>query len=149
MREYSNVATGRGATVKDRFGKTVFPVKEWNPAKLINVAIVTPGEAASIFFSFMRLGLCYLTITLAYEALAHIYNAILLLHITLSAIHYTMGGVAIDPNTRVLKEDGTHIPGLFAAGEVTSDHDMDEIPVLGEDISSSAQTPKGHRRCAQ
>jgi fumarate reductase flavoprotein subunit len=30
-----------------------------------------------------------------------------------------MGGLKIDPQTRVLKEDGTVIPGLFAAGEVT------------------------------
>eukprot|EP01084_Bolivina_argentea_P260144 439207_1 len=77
LREYSNVATGQGNMAEDKFGKTVFPVKEWNPAKPINVAIITP------------------------------------------AIHYTMGGVAIDPSTRVLKEDGTHISGLFAAGEVT------------------------------
>ncbi len=50
------------------------------------------------------------------------YNDLLLPHIPLSAIHYTMGGVAIDQSTRVLKEDGTHIPGLFAAGEVTPNH---------------------------
>jgi fumarate reductase flavoprotein subunit len=30
-----------------------------------------------------------------------------------------MGGLKIDTQTRVLKEDGTAIPGLFAAGEVT------------------------------
>lgn len=35
------------------------------------------------------------------------------------AIHHTMGGVKIDTATSVLKEDGTAIPGLFAAGEVT------------------------------
>lgn len=35
------------------------------------------------------------------------------------AIHHTMGGVKIDTSTAVLKEDGTAIPGLFAAGEVT------------------------------
>jgi fumarate reductase flavoprotein subunit len=34
-------------------------------------------------------------------------------------VHYTMGGVAIDPRTRVLRQGGTAIPGLFAAGEVT------------------------------
>jgi urocanate reductase len=34
-------------------------------------------------------------------------------------IHYTMGGVAIDSNAQVCKEDGTPIPGLFAAGECT------------------------------
>ena len=34
-------------------------------------------------------------------------------------IHHTMGGVKINPNTEVLKEDGTAIPNLFAAGEVT------------------------------
>ena len=36
-----------------------------------------------------------------------------------AGIHHTMGGLKIDPQTRVLKEDGTVIPGLFAAGEVT------------------------------
>lgn len=35
------------------------------------------------------------------------------------AIHHTMGGVKINTNTEVLKEDGTAIAGLFAAGEVT------------------------------
>lgn len=35
------------------------------------------------------------------------------------AVHHTMGGVKINGNTEVLKEDGTIIPGLFAAGEVT------------------------------
>ena len=35
------------------------------------------------------------------------------------AIHHTMGGVKINANTEVLKEDGSAIPGLFAAGEIT------------------------------
>jgi len=30
-----------------------------------------------------------------------------------------MGGLKIDTDTEVLKEDGSTIPGLFAAGEVT------------------------------
>ncbi|WP_019912335.1 flavocytochrome c [Paenibacillus sp. HW567] len=34
-------------------------------------------------------------------------------------IHYTMGGVKINTNTEVLKKDGSAVPGLFAAGEVT------------------------------
>lgn len=34
-------------------------------------------------------------------------------------IHHTMGGVKINTNTEVLKEDGSIIPGLYAAGEVT------------------------------
>ena len=36
-----------------------------------------------------------------------------------AGIHHTMGGLKIDTETRVLKADGTAIPGLFAAGEVT------------------------------
>ena len=35
-------------------------------------------------------------------------------------IHFTMGGIRIDPRTRVLRADRSAIPGLFAAGEVTS-----------------------------
>lgn len=35
------------------------------------------------------------------------------------AIHHTMGGVKINVDTEVLKENGDVIPGLFAAGEVT------------------------------
>ncbi|QQO08573.1 flavocytochrome c [Breznakiella homolactica] len=35
------------------------------------------------------------------------------------AVHHTMGGVQIDTDTHVLKADGTIIPGLYAAGEVT------------------------------
>lgn len=33
--------------------------------------------------------------------------------------HYFMGGILINANTEVLKEDGTVINGLYAAGEVT------------------------------
>ena len=36
-----------------------------------------------------------------------------------AGVHHTMGGVTINSTTEVLKEDGTVIPGLFAAGEVT------------------------------
>lgn len=35
------------------------------------------------------------------------------------AVHHTMGGVKIDSSAQVLREDGTAIAGLFAAGEVT------------------------------
>ena len=36
-----------------------------------------------------------------------------------AGIHHTMGGLKIDPQTRVLKGNGDVIPGLFAAGEIT------------------------------
>ena len=36
-----------------------------------------------------------------------------------AGVHHTMGGLTINTNTEVLKADGTVIPGLFAAGEVT------------------------------
>ena len=36
-----------------------------------------------------------------------------------AGVHHTMGGLKINTNTEVLKEDGSVIPGLFAAGEVT------------------------------
>ena len=35
------------------------------------------------------------------------------------AIHHTMGGIKVDPDMHVLREDGTVLPGLYAAGEVT------------------------------
>lgn len=35
------------------------------------------------------------------------------------AIHHTMGGLVIDAGTHVLTKDGSIIPGLYAAGEVT------------------------------
>ncbi|MDL2258235.1 flavocytochrome c [Eubacteriales bacterium OttesenSCG-928-K08] len=35
------------------------------------------------------------------------------------AIHHTMGGVKIDTSAQVIHENGSPIPGLFAAGEVT------------------------------
>lgn len=34
-------------------------------------------------------------------------------------VHYTMGGLRIDPQTRVIGPDGKPIPGFLAAGEVT------------------------------
>lgn len=36
-----------------------------------------------------------------------------------SSLHHTMGGIVIDTQTRVLKDDGSVIDGLWAAGEVT------------------------------
>lgn len=36
-----------------------------------------------------------------------------------ASLHHTMGGLVIDTDTRVLKDDGTAIEGLWAAGEVT------------------------------
>jgi flavocytochrome c len=33
-------------------------------------------------------------------------------------LHYTMGGLEIDPESRVIGKDGKPIPGLFASGEV-------------------------------
>lgn len=35
------------------------------------------------------------------------------------AIHHTMGGLSVNTETQVLRADGTAIPGLYAAGEVT------------------------------
>lgn len=35
------------------------------------------------------------------------------------AVHYTSGGIRIDTEARVIRESGSPIPGLFAAGEVT------------------------------
>ena len=35
------------------------------------------------------------------------------------AIHHTMGGLRVNTDCQVLKSDGTPIPGLYAAGEVT------------------------------
>ena len=35
------------------------------------------------------------------------------------AIHHTMGGLSVNTDTQVLKEDGTPVAGLYAAGEVT------------------------------
>lgn len=35
-------------------------------------------------------------------------------------VHYTMGGIAINADAEVLDTDGNVIPGLYAAGEVTS-----------------------------
>ena len=36
-----------------------------------------------------------------------------------AGVHHTMGGLTINANTEVLAEDGSVIPGLYAAGEVT------------------------------
>jgi FAD-dependent fumarate reductase len=36
------------------------------------------------------------------------------------AVHYTMGGLKIDKQTRVVRNDNSPIPGLFAAGEGSS-----------------------------
>lgn len=64
------------------------------------------------------------------------------------AIHHTMGGVKINTSCEVLKEDGTAIPGLFAAGEVTGGvhganrlggNAVTDIVVFGRIAGSSAE----------
>ncbi len=64
------------------------------------------------------------------------------------AIHHTMGGVKINVGAEVLKEDGTPIPGLFAAGEVTGGvhganrlggNAVTDIVVFGRIAGSSAE----------
>ena len=37
----------------------------------------------------------------------------------MKAVHHMMGGVKINSQAQVIKTDGTVIPGLYAAGEVT------------------------------
>ena len=37
----------------------------------------------------------------------------------IAGVTYTMGGIAIDAHARVLRDDGSPIPGLMAAGAVT------------------------------
>lgn len=65
------------------------------------------------------------------------------------AIHHTMGGVKINTATEVLKEDGSVIPGLFAAGEVTGGvhggnrlggNAVTDIVVFGRIAGSSAES---------
>lgn len=64
------------------------------------------------------------------------------------AVHHTMGGVKINSNAEVLKDDGTAIPGLFAAGEVTGGvhganrlggNAVTDIVVFGRIAGSSAE----------
>ena len=44
------------------------------------------------------------------------------------APHTSLGGVVIDTRCRVMRPDGSPIPGLFAAGEVTGGiHGLDRI----------------------
>ena len=65
------------------------------------------------------------------------------------AIHHTMGGLKINTEAQVLKEDGTAIPGLFAAGEVTGGvhganrlggNAVTDIVVFGRTAGASAYT---------
>jgi len=46
-----------------------------------------------------------------------------------AGITYTMGGIAIDANARVLREDGSILPGLYAAGSTTGG--LDGGPACG------------------
>lgn len=65
------------------------------------------------------------------------------------AIHHTMGGVKINTEAEVLKEDQNPIPGLFAAGEVTGGvhganrlggNAVTDIVVFGRIAGSSAES---------
>ncbi|KAF7315250.1 Fumarate reductase [Mycena indigotica] len=46
------------------------------------------------------------------------YNDVFHVAIMTPVLHYTMGGLEIDPESRVIDTKGKPIPGLFAAGEV-------------------------------
>jgi flavocytochrome c len=46
------------------------------------------------------------------------YNDVFHVAIMTPVLHYTMGGLEIDPESRVIDTHGKPIPGLFAAGEV-------------------------------
>ncbi len=46
-------------------------------------------------------------------------NALLTIRLMAPSTHHTMGGVVVDTQRHVLAEDGSIIPGLYAAGEVT------------------------------
>lgn len=63
------------------------------------------------------------------------------------AIHHTMGGIKINTSAEVLNEEGTAIPGLYAAGEVTGGihganrlggNAVADIVVFGRTAGSSA-----------
>lgn len=46
------------------------------------------------------------------------YNDFFHVAVMTPVLHYTMGGIEIDPESRVLDQQGKPVPGLFAAGEV-------------------------------
>lgn len=52
-------------------------------------------------------------------SLKHISKGPFYIQKVVPAIHHTMGGIVINEEARVLNKDGSIIPGLFAAGEVT------------------------------
>ena len=65
------------------------------------------------------------------------------------ATHHTMGGVRIDEYARALKADGTPVPGLYAAGEITGvlhganrlgGNAMTDFAVFGRLAGASAAT---------
>lgn len=78
-----------------------------------------------------------------------------------SAIHYTCGGIRINVNTEVLKADGSVIPGLYAAGEVTgglhgssryTGSSITDVIVFGQQagqVASAYALSKGHIEAAQ
>lgn len=74
----------------------------------------------------------------------------------INGVHYTAGGVVINVNTETLKEDGTVIPGLYSAGEVTgglhgsgryTGNSISEVMIFGRQAGRNASAyalAKGH-----
>ena len=55
-----------------------------------------------------------------------------------AGLTYTMGGIATDAHGRVLREDGSSIPGLFAAGCATGGLEGGEFSGYIGGLSKSA-----------
>lgn len=74
----------------------------------------------------------------------------------INGVHYTAGGVVINVNTETLREDGTVIPGLYSAGEVTggmhgnrryTGNSISEVLIFGRQAGRNASAyalAKGH-----
>lgn len=74
----------------------------------------------------------------------------------INGVHYTAGGVVINVNTETLREDGTVIPGLYSAGEVTggmhgerryTGNSISEVLIFGRQAGRNAAAyalAKGH-----
>ncbi|MGN1054282.1 MAG: FAD-dependent oxidoreductase [Erysipelotrichaceae bacterium] len=103
-------------TILDKFGMTASPADIYATIENYDKSILAneqPSDGVAKLQSTVTVG------TVAEDGTYKLDGELLRVRIMAPSTHHTMGGVVVDTQRHVLDDNGTVIPGLYAAGEVT------------------------------